>query len=190
MIRDIHNILTLEDTSSKKIIIILSLVVFLFTLIFSFFSTSYTLNGEINIISSLGERMIILRFILLFFSIFLFIYFMMYYPLRIQFQLHKDGSLDVTKRDWFFRTKHYHIEKSQHPYVFAKKRRLIGPTIYLGAKRYQTFIIFTKNNEEKKINFLFTAAFFMRGMGPKGVLTKEEVQTLAQELKLKVIFEE
>ncbi len=117
------------------------------------------------------------------------IYFIFYYPLRIQLIL-RSNEIVVRKRNWFFFTSEYILYKNQQPYLYARQRRMIGASVILGKGAYQPIIKYKENGQEQEINLILTASYFMKGVGPRGVLTKEQIEEIGKWISLKVVFEE
>lgn len=120
---------------------------------------------------------------------FLALYFFFYYPLSIKIIKKPDGSFEVDKRDWFFYHKRYRLNSSQNPRMIARRRRMVGATVFIPTV-YQPIIRYSENGVEQEISFIFTAGYFMKGIGLRGVLKKENIEEIARELNLPLTVEE
>ncbi len=117
-------------------------------------------------------------------------YFLFYYPLRIRLTRLDSGLLEIEKRGWFFVKDRAIVENNQKPYLRGKQRQMIGGTVILGKGAYQPLICYNINGQEQELSLILIASYFMRGAGPRGVLTKEQIQEIGKQLDLKVTFEE
>ena len=89
------------------------------------------------------------------------LFWLFYYPLRVDFIQNRNGDLYVEKRDWFFVKKSVNISKNQKPFIYARRRRMVGNAIYVGTPVYQPIVKY----DDQEFNLIFTAAYFMRGIG-------------------------
>ncbi len=107
---------------------------------------------------------------------FLAFYYLLYFPLSITITRKSDGSLEVNKRDWFFKKSNYTLNVNQNPRMIARHRRMVGFTVFIPTV-YQPIIRYQDGGINHDINLIFTASyFFMKGIGPRGVFKKEEME--------------
>jgi uncharacterized membrane protein YjgN (DUF898 family) len=184
-----EKIVCMDWMSLKKFIIVFVILIFGIMPIAIMAANTATVNKEQVAFGSIREKTPILIAATSIFLIVILLMFLFYYPLRIIIKRDSNGNLIVNKRDLFFSTTHVEINKNQNPKLILKKRRMIGRTVYI-IPAYQPIIKYDNYGEEKEINLIFTASYFMRGMGPRGTITKEEAQEISNFLNLELKIEE
>ncbi|MBM3232339.1 hypothetical protein FJZ21_03115 [Candidatus Pacearchaeota archaeon] len=183
-------IVSMDWSAVKKFM--LFFVLFIFVVIFLVFSITDTakINGKKVTFNSFEEKLPILSYIFIGFVFLNIIGLLFYYPLRIVIKKDRNGNLSINKRDWFFVNKNYNLNKTQNPVFIARKRRMVGATIFVGRPVYQPIIKYYEGEKAEEINLIFTASYFMRGIGPRGVIQKEQAQEISKFLGIKLIVEE
>ena len=67
---------------------------------------------------------------------------------------------------------------------------MVGAAIFVGTPVYQPIVRYNENGKVEEINLIFTASYFMRGIGPRGALRKEQSQEISKFLGMKLAVEE
>jgi hypothetical protein len=120
---------------------------------------------------------------------FLAFYYLLYFPLSITITRKLDGSFEVNKRDWFFNKSHYTLNVNQNPRMIARHRRMVGFTVFIPTV-YQPIIRYHDGGVDHDINLIFTASYFMKGIGPRAVFKKEEMEEISRQTGLPLIVED
>lgn len=148
------------------------------------FSPDFRVNGEVVEAGFLKR----LTWMIYPWFVFMAIYYFVYFPLSITIIKRPDGSFEISKRDWFFRQSRYILNGSQNPRIIARRRRMIGMTLYVPIV-YQPIIRYQDNGIDHDINLVFSGSYLMKGIGPRGVFKKEEMEEISRQINLPLLFE-
>lgn len=173
--------LYLDFAKKKKDVFVMFLFILVFVSVLSFIPG--VANNSVNLASKILN-------ILFLWAIFLAIYFLVYYPNEIIFLRNHDGSFIIRKQDWFFLKKVYKLNSEQIPRFVARRRHMIGGTIYVGSTLYQPIIRYKLNGLEQDLNLLLSSTYSMKGLGVRSTLSKDQATLIANELNLPLTFEE
>ena len=176
----------LDFSLSKKTILWLIVIVLSVLTVTMLFSTTISVNHESVQMGMLAR----IGIVSLFWIGLMAMYFFMYYPLSMAITRKVGGSFIVKKRDWFFSEKIYTLNVQQEPRIIGRRRKMVGATIYIGPPAYQLIIRYKVNGIEQDISSIFTAAYFMRGLGPRGVFAKAQLEEISAQIGLPLTIEE
>ena len=153
------------------------------------FSNSAKINHKKVVFHSFSEKLPFLLIIFFVFFLISMVFFLIFYPLKVILKMNSNGNLYIFKRDWFFSKKEITTAKSQNPILVGRKRRMVGARIIIG-NYYEPIIRYGTANENKELSLLFTAASFIRGGGPKGLLQRSRIEEISRFLGIKFVIEE
>jgi hypothetical protein len=120
------------------------------------------------------------------------LFYLIIFPAKMKIDLNSDGTMHILVRTSFYYKREYTIIPKQLKLVARRKYAnlngmIFGGVIY-GKNEYQPIICYTEDGERKFISLMMSGSSLRAGIGPYGVMTKEEILAFAKELGTKAEF--